>query len=166
MALKRLREKGAIRRGIRGIYDYPRVSKSLGQQLNADVGQVARALARKFGWRIPPTGPAALNLLGLSAQVMGQSVYLSDGPDRTYRVGNQTVTFDRTALGESGFELPESSLLVQALRALGKERIDDEMIARLRARLEPERCAHILNDTRTVRGWVHDAIVRICQEGE
>ena len=166
VALKRLCEKGAIRRVIRGIYDYPRTSKSLGQQLSADVGQIARALARKFGWRIQPTGPAALNLLGLSTQVMGQIVYLSDGPDRTYRVGNQTITFARTALRESGFELPESSLLVQALRTLGKERINDETIAKLRARLEPERCSRILKDTRAVRGWVHDAIVRICQEGE
>ncbi len=166
VALKRLRDRGAVRRVIRGIYDYPRTSKSLGQQLSADVDQVAHALARKFGWRIQPTGPAALNLLGLSTQVMGRIAYLSDGPDRTYRIGNQTITFTRTALRESGFDRPESSLIVQALKTLGKERIDEEVIARMRAYLGRELCSQVLRDTRTVRGWVHDTILRICQEGE
>jgi hypothetical protein len=165
VALKRLHEKGALRRVIRGVHDYPRTSESLGRQLGADIDQVARALARKFGWRIQPTGPAALNLLGLSTQVMGQVAYLSDGPNRAYEIGSQTISFRHTTLQESGFQLPESSLIVRALRSLGRERIDEETIARLCAYLGSERCSQVLKDTRTVRGWVHDAIMKICREG-
>ena len=65
-ALHRLAQKGNIRRVIRGIYDYPHFSKFLGQHLSPDVDQVARALARKFRWRIQPSGATALNFLGLS----------------------------------------------------------------------------------------------------
>src|ERR1035441_8643945 len=51
-ALHRLEKRGEIRRVIRGIYDYPRFSKLLDQHLSPDIDQVARALARKFRWRI------------------------------------------------------------------------------------------------------------------
>jgi Family of unknown function (DUF6088) len=55
-ALHRLAAKGQVRRVIRGIYDYPRYSELLKQQLSPDIDQVARALARKFRWRIQPSG--------------------------------------------------------------------------------------------------------------
>ena len=51
IALHRLAQKGKVRRVIRGIYDYPRFSEFLGQQLGPDIDQVARAAARKFRWR-------------------------------------------------------------------------------------------------------------------
>ena len=69
VALHRLREKGVIRRVIRGIYDYPRFSKLLNGDLSPDTDQVAQAQARKFGWRIQSSGPAAQNMLGLSTSL-------------------------------------------------------------------------------------------------
>jgi len=76
-ALSNLASNGRIRRVFRGIYDYPKYSELLKQNLSPDFDQVAQALARKFNWRITPTGDAALNLLGLSTQVPGRAVYLS-----------------------------------------------------------------------------------------
>ncbi len=93
VALHRLLAKETIRRVIRGIYDYPRFSERLKRTLSADVDQVARAFARKFGWSIQPTGMAALNILGLSTQIQGQYAYLSDGPNRTYGIGGQDLIF-------------------------------------------------------------------------
>ncbi|MCK4303273.1 MAG: hypothetical protein KAY24_03460 [Candidatus Eisenbacteria sp.] len=163
VALYRLHDKGTIRRVIRGVYDYPKHSKKLGRELSPDIDQAASALARKFGWRIQATGPAALNLLGLSTQVMGRLAYLSDGPDRTYAIGNQTIVFQHTTLKEAGFKLRESSLVVQALKSLGPERIDEETISRLRHSLGEDLCARVLKDTRTARGWIHDMILKICR---
>jgi hypothetical protein len=85
--------------------------------LSPDTDQVARALARKFNWRIQPSGATALNLLGLSTQVPARAVYLSDGPDRSYTVGNTGLDFEHTALKEVGFKLRESGLIVQALKS-------------------------------------------------
>ena len=65
-ALSTLARKGTIRRVYRGMYDYPKYSELLGRQLSPDHEQVALAFARKFNWRILPSGDAALNLLGLS----------------------------------------------------------------------------------------------------
>jgi hypothetical protein len=163
-ALHRLEKRGEIRRVIRGIYDYPRFSKLLDQHLSPDIEQVARALARKFRWRIQPSGATALNFLGLSTQVPTLAVYLSDGPDRLYQVGNMALDFEHTALKESGVKLKESGLIVQALKSLGQEQITPEVIARIRAWLPELLRTKVLADTKTATGWVYSAIQQIIQE--
>ena len=124
-ALSELCREGTIRRVCRGIYDFPKFSELLQQELSPDFDLVAQAFARKFNWRIQPSGDAALNLLGLSTQVPGRLVYLSDGPNRQYDIGNYTLEFKKSALKDVGFKYRESGLLVQALKALGKERLDE-----------------------------------------
>ena len=164
VALHRLLTRGSIRRVIRGIYDYPKHSEKLARELSPDIDQVARALARKFGWRIQATGPAALNLLGLSTQVVGRVVYVSDGPERTYTVGGQDLAFEHTVLKEAGFKRRESSLLVQALKTLGPDRIAPDTVRKLRRFLGDDLRAAVLKDTRTASGWIRDAILNICRE--
>ncbi len=163
-ALHRLTAKGQVRRVIRGIYDYPRYSELLKQQLSPDIDQVARALARKFRWRIQPSGATALNLLGLSTQVPARAVYLSDGPDKSFKVGNTTLAFEHTALKEAGFKLGESGLIVQALKSLGQERITPEVISKIRTWLPTSLRPRILTDTKTATGWVYSVIQQIAQE--
>lgn len=47
--LSRLEEKGTIRRDLRGMYDYPRISKLLNTEMWPDLDQLAGALARRSG---------------------------------------------------------------------------------------------------------------------
>ena len=163
-ALHRLHQRGVIRRVIRGIYDYPRSSELLGQMLGPDLDQVAQALARKFGWRIQPSGVAAQNILGLSTQVPSKLVYLSDGPDRRYTIGKTALEFKHTALKETGFKLRESSLIVHALKSLGQDRITPEVVAKIQNWLTPNLRSKVLSDTQTVTGWIYAAIREICRE--
>lgn len=163
-ALQRLHRRGTIRRVIRGIYDYPQFSDLLNQQLSPDLDQIAQALARKFGWRIQPSGASAQNLIGLSTQVPGRIVYLSDGPDRRYEVGRTTLVFEHTALKEAGFKYRESMLLVQALKAHGRDRITPAVIEKIRTWLDPGLREKVLVDTKTATGWVYKAIQQICRE--
>lgn len=162
-ALSDLAHVGSIRRVCRGIYDYPKYSELLQQQLSPDSDQVARAFARKFNWRIHPSGEAALNLLGLSTQVPGRMVYLSDGPSRQYDLGNSTLEFKKSALKDVGFKYRESVLVVQALKALGKERVDEGVITAIRRHLEEETRKRVLKDTVTATGWVYEAIKKIAE---
>ena len=164
LALHRLEKKGTIRRVLRGLYDYPRFSGLLDQQLSPDIDQVARAFARKFGWHIQPSGPAALNLMGLSTQVPGRYVYLSDGPARTYAVAQTELVFENTALKEAGFKLRESALMVQGLKSLGREGITPDIIAKIRQWLDPSLRSKVLKDTTTATGWVYEALRQICRE--
>lgn len=163
-ALSDLAAEGRIRRIFRGMYDYPKYSELLKQELSPDFDQVARAFARKFNWRIQPAGDAALNLLGLSTQVSGKYIYLSDGPNRCYEIGSYKLAFKKTALKEIGFKYRESGIIVQALKALGKERISSSLLDKIRMELDKRLFTKILKDTKTVTGWVYDCIKEICRE--
>jgi hypothetical protein len=163
-ALSGLTRAGTIRRVYHGVYDYPRYSELLGQALSPDIDQVAQALARKFNWRIQPSGDTALNLLGLSTQVPGRWLYLSDGPSREYAIGQQLLAFRQSALKDTGFDLRESGLMVQSLKALGKEHIDSSVIETLRQWLDPKLRARVLRDTRMVTGWIYEFIKQVCEE--
>lgn len=165
-ALSTLARAGKIRRVCHGVYDYPRHSELLSQALSPDIDQVAQALARKFNWRIQPSGEAALNLLGLSTQVPGRWIYLSDGPSREYSIGEdgrQILAFRKSSLKDTGFKYRESGLLVQALKALGKERVDAAAIETLRRWLAPDMRRRILTDTRAVAGWILQIIKQVCE---
>jgi len=163
-ALSSLAKAGVIRRVCRGVYDYPRYSELLKQTLSPDIDQVAQALARKFNWRILPSGDAALNLLGLSTQVPGRWIYLSDGPGREYEIGKHTLVFRKSSLKDVGFKYRESGLVVQALKALGKERVDDAVIATIRQQLDAKACERMLKDARSSTGWIFQIIKQVCGE--
>lgn len=92
-AFSSLNKKKKIRRVATGIYDYPKYSDFLEQTLSPDIDQVARAFARKSNWRIEVSGDSALNILGLSTQVVAKYIYLSDGPNRSYDILGTTLEF-------------------------------------------------------------------------
>ena len=96
--LSDLVSSGKIRRVAHGIYDYPKYSKLLESELSPDIEQVAYAYARKFNWKIEISGDTALNILGLSTQIVGNYVYLSNGPSKKYKIlENITLEFKKSA---------------------------------------------------------------------
>ena len=165
IALYRLMNYGKIRRVIRGIYDYPKYSELLKQQLSPDFDQVAHAIARKNSWRIHACGEAALNLLGLSSQVPGTVIYLSDGPQKTINIGNLNIEFKKTSLKEMKIKHTYTSLTVQALKALGKENIDDKVINKISKNWTSDQRLKMSKDAQYVTGWIYEYIRQICSEG-
>jgi len=163
-ALSGLTQQNKIRRIARGLYDYPKYSEFLKQELSADIDQAAHAIARKFNWQIEISGESALNLLGLSTQVPAKYIYLSNGPNRMYVIqDNINLEFKKSALKNIGFKHKESSIIVQALKSLGKDNITDDVITYIRDYLEPKIYEKILNDTKTTTTWVYETIKLICQ---
>lgn len=163
-ALSDLAETNKIRRVARGLYDYPRFSDLLQKTLSPDIDQVANAYARKFNWRIEVSGDSALNLLGLSTQIPAQYAYLSDGPSKSYDVMGVALNFKKSTLKDIGFKHRESTLIVQALKALGKEHLNTELFAKIRAKIAKKSFAKILRDTQGSTGWIYEAIKQICQD--
>jgi hypothetical protein len=102
--------------------------------------------------------------MGLSTQVPGRYVYLSDGPARKYEVGKIKLVFENTALKESGFKLRESALIVQGLRSLGREQITPQIIAEIRKWLDPSLRSKVLKETSTATGWIYEAMRKICRQ--
>ncbi len=162
-ALAALEKAGTIRRVLRGIYDYPRISKLLEAALPPDIHQVARALARKFGWRIQPGGAAALNLLDLSTQLPSRFQYFSDGPSREYRIGKTTLEFRHQALKDA-VRQEETAVLLQALKELGADRIEAGTLQRMREWLPAARRPKVLRDARGTSAWIYEAMTHICRE--
>ena len=162
--LSDLAKKEKIRRVARGIYDYPKYSDLLKKDLSPDIEQVSRAYARKFNWTIEVSGDTALNILGLSTQVVGKYIYLSNGSNKNYTLENgTTIEFKKSSLKNIGFKHKESSLIVQALKTLGKDRIDENIIHSIREQIEPSKFQKILNDTQSSTVWIYESIKKICK---
>ena len=164
--LLELTKKGKIRRVTRGVYDYPKYSKFLGQFLSPDIDQVARAIARKFNWHIEVSGESALNFLGLSTQVEASYTYLSNGSNKTYDILGTKLEFKKSNLKNIGFKHKDSSLIVQALKAIGKDNISSEIIEKIKGHLDKKQCKKILKDTKTTTTWIYETIKKICESVE
>lgn len=162
-ALSRLEGQKKIRRVCRGIYDYPKYSELLGKTLGPDFDQVARAIARRSGWTIHPSGATALNLLGLSTQVPAQILYLIDGPTKTIDADPWTIQFKNTALKEMKLK-PQTSLMVQSIKSLGRAQFNEARVAEFRNAFTEEERGQILRDSPSVTFWVYRLICKICSE--
>jgi len=160
-ALSTLATKGEIRRLHRGIYDYPHFDEQLGGQLSPDVDAVAKAIARKTGVRIQASGAWAANLLGLSTQVSAKILYLTDGTSRKYCIGSQTIDFKRVGPKDLIGKREASSLVAQALRYLGKDRVNEQMIKQLRRRLTEADCKALPADLRYSADWIYEVAKKI-----
>ena len=162
-AFFRLLKDGAIRRVGRGLYDVPRYSDLLKTVLRPSSDQIARAVARKHGWRIQPTGAGAANMLNLSTQVPMKIVYLSDGPSKSMDFGGGTIRFKNTApKNMAASEL--SGLVIHAFNYLGKQGVTPEVVAKLRDRFNADQKKQLLNDARFATDWIFEAIQKVCRE--
>jgi hypothetical protein len=153
-ALKRHKAGGVIRLLGRGLYDVPRRHTVLGL-LWPPIDAVEKALERKDGLRLQPSGAYAANLLGLSEQVPAKVVLLTDGATRTIKVGPTQITLKRTTLRNMAAAGRLSGLLIQAFRSLGAAHITPERIERLRKNLPAAERADLLKDLALAPEWMH-----------
>ena len=166
MGLIRLADEGLIKKILFGVYYKPEFSELLGETVAPSPNKVAHALARNFGWTIVPCGDTALNLLGLSTQVPSQWVYVSDGAYKEYTFDNTTIKFKRTTNKEISKVSYKTALTIQALKALGKENITEQVISRLKKILTDEEKEKMLAESKSATSWVLELIKVICKDEE
>jgi len=164
MSLSRLKKTGKIRRILRGIYDKPRFSRLLNEPVAADPSKVAYTIARKNRWSIIPMGDTALNMLHLSTQVPAVWQYVSDGPYKEYDYDNVHISFRRTSNREATGYSYTTGLVIQALRALGKDHIDRTVIELLSHQLSSEEKRNLMTEAQGTTTWIFDCIKEICKE--
>ncbi len=161
-ALSMLTREGKIRRIGRGLYDYPRFSKVLNKSASSDVDQAAKAIARKYGWTIHPTGALAANVLGVSTQVPARVTYLSDGPDKSVKIGNTNIRFKHRVPKDLRAQHPKSALVIQTLKHLGKKRVTRATLRRIQAQLSDRDCRRLLKDARYGTDWIYETVQALC----
>ena len=160
--LKRLYQSGIIRRIIRGIYEKPKYSKLLDEYVAADPDAVAKALARCYHWTIAPCGNTALNLLGLSTQVTAVWSYISDGPYKTYEWNSTKQEFKHRTNKEITGLSYMTSLVIQALKTLGRTNVTPEIIQTLSEKLSEAEKQACLKEATESTDWVYDTIRKMC----
>lgn len=157
-ALLRLKEKGMLVRLAFGIYLYPKTDRELGV-LYPSVEEIAKAIARRDKARIIPTGVQALNKLGLSTQVPLKAVYLTDGAARVVKIGNRTITFKKTSPKNLLAKGEISGLVIQALKSIGKDKVEEEMLVKVKSMLKKENRENIMHDAKLAPAWINKILM-------
>ena len=161
--LTRLDEEKLLQRIMRGVYYKPEYNDFLGEYVVPEPDAVAHALARNFGWTIVPCGDTALNLLGLSTQIPAAWVYVSDGTYKEYTYEQTTIKFKRTTNKEISKLSYKTALVVQALKALGKDNVDDTVLTKLKNNLTDSEKQALLTEAKAATSWIYEYIKLICR---
>ena len=158
--LYRLNKENQITRLIEGLYIKPKYSKILKEYSYPDASEIAEKLANKFSWTISPAGDTALNYMGLSTQIPNEYIYISDGPYREYLYRDKKIIFKHTTNRNITSYSKELSILIQAIKALGKDNIGKEDIKKL-AIFAKKIKENFKEDTLKLRVWIQEVLQKI-----
>lgn len=162
ISLDRLETEGLVKRVLRGVYYKPKYSALLEEYVAPSINLIAHAIARNFGRTIIPYGDVALNLLNLSTQVPAVWIYMCDGNYKEYSYGKITIRFKKTANKDIKNFSPKTALVIQALKALDKEHINENTINKLKDRLTKKEKEKMLKEARIATSWIYEYIKKIC----
>lgn len=158
--LYRLNEENRIARLIDGLYIKPKYSKILKEYSYPDANEVAEKLADKFSWTIAPTGDTALNFTGLSTQISNEYIYISDGAYREYLYRGKKIIFKHTTNRNITSYSKELSILIQAIKILGKDNINEKHIKKLAAFSQNIK-EDLKEDTLRLPFWIQEVLEEI-----
>ena len=162
--LSRLCQEGFVKRAIDGFYYLPKSLGDLGVAVPPSPNDLALKIASVHRWSIVPRGETALNALGLSTQVPFVYEFSSDGPYRTYEALGVTIRFYHISSRFIKGMSPKTALFVEALKALGRERLNDSDIRALASQLSQNQIDKILAEAKTAPAWVYGVALRLKEQ--
>lgn len=155
--LSRMVKRGEIIRVSHGIYCYPRSNPALGLDIIPPSPEdIAQRVAERDKVKIIPTGDQALNQLGLSTQVPGNAVYITNGARKKISLGKgRSIVFrESNEFRLFDFKSKVMMLAVSAMRSIGDDKITDDILSAIRKivrNVSPEMYEH---DIRLAPAWV------------
>lgn len=152
-ALQNLKEKGVIKSVAHGIYVRPVIDEYIGEVLPT-AEEVAKAIEKRDMIKLVPTGAYALHALGLSTQIPLKLVFLTDGTSRTIAVGNRTIKLKKTTPRNLKARGKISSLVIQALREIGKGNATEEELEKITELLQQEDQSNLKFDISLAPEWI------------
>lgn len=161
-ALSKLQKQNFIRRLTQGVYDYPQIHDVLGI-IPPDLNEVARVIAEKNGVQIQPAGAHAANLIGLSTQVPGRIIFLTEGPSRKVKIGNQEIIFKKTSKKIMASAGTREGLLIQALKNLGKDHIGQVARLQISKFLKDSTEKEIRHNMKFAPAWIRALVFEIME---
>lgn len=156
--LSRLEKENVIYRISHGIYMKPKRHKLFGNIFpNSD--ELAAALAKKHGMKIIPSSQYALNMLGLSSQVVMRTNYVTNGSRRVIKLGKGELVFSPTSHRKIGMKGKYSSLLFLALEDLNLNQLSESQIKQIGKLLKKENKSDLNHDIKLASTRVSDYVL-------
>lgn len=152
-ALQALKDKGLIKAVAHGIYVRPKTNSYIGEVLPT-AEEVAQAIAKRDKIRLVPTGAYSLHALGLSTQIPLKLVFLTDGAARTIKVGKRTIKLKKTTPKNLMAKGKISSLVIQALREIGKDKANPVELKLIFKLLKEEDQQLLKHDIKLAPEWI------------
>lgn len=153
-------EQGLIVRISFGIYVKPIRSKF--GIVYPPISEIVSAIAKRDKAKILPTGNTAMNLLGLSTQVPMNSEYITNGSAREIKLGNRIIRLKRSVPKNFEYKGEMMPVLVQAMKAIGKDNLSDEHYGIIRKLLteHPEEKTW-QKDIQLAPAWIREIITNL-----
>lgn len=152
-ALERLAVKEEIYRVARGVYTRLEKDPILGTVIPGTEA-IAEAIRRRDKAKIIPTGAMAMNALGLSTQVPMNVVYLTNGTARKINLGKRKIVFKKTTPKNLAAIGKISSLVIQALKEIGKDKVTESEMELILKHLEKEEPYRLEHDIQLAPEWI------------
>lgn len=151
--LASLTQEGVLMKVAQGIYVKP--MKSRFGAVSPSVGTIVRAIAERDHAQVMPSGVTALNALGLSTQVPMKYSYLTTGSKRVVKMDGATVTLRTAVPRYFCYETKLIGMLVQALKSLTQDGIEEEHLSQIVKLLaqEPDQEA-LMRDVLRMPAWM------------
>jgi len=93
-----------------------------------------------------------------------KAVFLTDGPSRRIKVGNQEIPVKRTSPRNMAAAGRTTGLVIQALRYLGRPNVSWERISHLRDLLKAKDRRELRRDLRFAPAWMHPLLRSLSDE--
>ncbi|MCK9411444.1 MAG: DUF6088 family protein [Prolixibacteraceae bacterium] len=152
-ALQGLKDKGFIKVVAHGIYVRPKMNSYIGELLPT-AEEVAQAIAKRDKIRLVPTGAYSLHALGLSTQIPLKLVFLTDGAARIIKVGKRTIKLKKTTPKNLLAKGKISSLVIQALREIGRDKVRPVELKQIIQLLKKEDLQLLKHDIKLAPEWI------------
>ncbi|MGE3263211.1 MAG: DUF6088 family protein [Bacteriovoracia bacterium] len=161
--LSLLQKQGVIRRIAQGLYDYPREHNVLGK-VPPSIDAVATAIAEKNGAKIQPTGAYAANLIGISDQVPGRVIFLTDGPPKKLKIGKLEIVFKQSTVKNMFAAGSRESLVIQALKFMGKDQIDETVLKTVKSFLKSSKRREFEKNIKFAPQWIRSILLNLMKD--
>jgi hypothetical protein len=165
-ALQSLQKSGMLVRVANGIYSYPEINKFEwidDKYILPSVDEIAHAIAKRDKIRIVPTGSYALNVLGISTQMVMNVVYITDGAARRIKVGEgRGILFIHTSeVRRLAFKSDLLMLIDSALREIGEGSVRSHELDIIKDKLKHVTQKDIDKDISLMPVWIRDIILKL-----
>lgn len=156
--LSELEEQGMIKRLAKGIYCKPRMTRF--GPLFPEVSKIVEAVAQRDHAQVLPSGATAANLLGLSEQVSVRHTFITSGASRVLTVDGREIILHRAVPRNFAYKTRLAALIVQALKAIGKENIGKDEVSALKRSIDNNKEKNAFNtDVRQMPIWMKKIII-------